>query len=356
MARDTGIHIDISALQHNVRQVRRLAPHSVVIAMVKANAYGCGVETVCPALDPLVDAFGVACMEEAMAIRALQLHSPCVLFEGALDVGELLLAAKHGMHVVLHSTWQLQLLLDTPLVQPLKVWLKVNTGMNRLGFSEHDLPERLSALRNCAWVKPEIGLMSHFACADIPKHPLNDEQLSRFIKVQNACPNIENWSMANSAAILANSDAHFQWVRPGIMLYGASPFADISAKELNLRAVMRFYAQVLCIHPLSKGDSVGYGARWVSPDHRRIAVVTAGYGDGYPRNVQNGTMVAIGEKLCPVVGTVSMDMLTVDISGCPAVKEGDAVELWGQHVSIEHVAERAGTIPYELLCRFKKRA
>lgn len=355
MARNTGIRIDTTALQHNAKKVRSLAPRSAVIAMVKANAYGCGVDNVCPAIDTLVDAFGVACMEEAMALQNMRLSSPCMLFEGVFDARELALAAQHNMHVVLHSLWQLRLVLTTPLAKHIKLWIKVNTGMNRLGFSEQALPEVFTALRGCTWVSPEIGVMSHFACADTPSHPLVSEQLSRFVAIQHAFPTIDAWSMANSAAILTKHAAHFQWVRPGIMLYGVSPFADTSAKALDLRPVMHFYAQVLCTHQLSAGDSVGYGARWVSPDHRKIAVVTAGYGDGYPRSIRNGTMVAIEGKQCPLVGTISMDMLTVDITDCPEVTEGDGVELWGKHVPIEHVAEQAGTIPYELLCRFKSR-
>ncbi|MCC5791627.1 MAG: alanine racemase [Legionellaceae bacterium] len=351
MARQTGININRDALQHNVAIVRQRAPTQHIIAMVKANSYGCGIETVTAVLQDRVWAFGVACLEEGMLIRKLGIGQDCVLMEGVFNAEELRLAAAQNMQLVIHSLWQLELLLNTALAQPLRIWMKLDSGMHRLGFSPAQLPAVYAALQACHWVAPEIGLMSHFACADVPEHPYSMQQLQCFEQARTQLGGIGLLSMANSAAILSCPQSHYDCVRPGLMLYGVSPVVGQLAPDFGLQAVMSFYAQVLTIQNFPAGSPIGYGGVWQSQRPSKIAVVTAGYGDGYPRHVAVGTKVFIAGYEAPIVGHISMDMMTVDISDCPTVAIHDRVELWGNRIPVEYVAQQAGTIPYELLCQ-----
>jgi alanine racemase len=355
MSRPTGVFIDTHALVHNLNQVKRQAPGKKIIAMVKANAYGCGLSAVVPALQDQVDAFGVACLEEAIAIRKLGSTRDCVLIQGVFSAEELLQAAELNCQCVLHQPHQLRWLLDNPLPNKIRVWVKVNTGMNRLGFLPKDVYEVLSALKSCSWVDETIGLMTHFACADEPGNPENQRQLRLFQELQLPQMVLIK-SLANSAAILTLPEAHADVVRPGIMLYGVSPFPEKTGRELGLLPVMHFRSAISAIQHYPSGASVGYSGTWQAPRPSIIGVVASGYGDGYPRHIAPNTPVWIKGYQAPIVGRVSMDMLTVDLSDCPNVAVGDTVELWGNHIPIETVAKSAGTIGYELLCQFIPRA
>lgn len=355
MTRPTRVQIDTNALRHNLALVKQRAPGSKVIAMVKANGYGCGLKEVVPVLSGHVAAFGVACLEEALAVRKLDAHSDCILFQGIFTADELQAVNANRFQCVLHEPYQLQWLLANPLSQPIKVWVKVNTGMNRLGFLPSDVNDVFSALRDCPWVDEEVGLMTHLACADEPQHPNNQAQLTCYYDLVVPANMKIIRSIANSAAIIALNQTHADYVRPGIMLYGVSPFSDQDGAELGLKPVMRFVSAISAVHPVAEGAYVGYGATWQAQRPSLIGVVAVGYGDGYPRHIADNTPVSINGVLAPIVGRVSMDMLTVDLSDCPPVNVGDVVELWGQHVTVETIARSADTIAYELLCQFSSR-
>lgn len=354
MARPTGAFIDTKALLHNLNQVKIKAPHSQIIAMVKANGYGCGIEPITLALQGLVSGFGVACTEEAHAIRKLGIQDPCVLFQGVFSPDEIESALTQNFQLVLHQTHQLRWLLEKPLSKPIKIWVKVNTGMNRLGFLPNQVEEIVRTLMNCPWVSHPIGLITHLACADEPNHPKNREQCQIFQKLKfKSEPLI--YSICNSAGIITMPEEHADVVRPGIMLYGVSPLPNKTGQELGLRPVMRFTSAISAINECQANSSIGYGAVWKTTKPSRIGIVAAGYGDGYPRHVRENTKVWVNGFFAPIVGRVSMDMMAVDLTDYPQVKVGDPVELWGKYIPVESVAHSAGTIPYELLCQFSPR-
>jgi alanine racemase len=338
---------------HNLNRIKQLALGKKIIAMVKANAYGCGVHVVAPVLEGQVDAFGVACIEEALTIRSMGVQTDCVLFQGVFSPDEYKVVATHSLSVVVHHFRQVQWLVNTPLAQPIKVWVKVNTGMNRLGFQVSELAQVQSALRDCAWVDKHIGLMTHMACADEPWRVENEQQIALFQGIDSS--GFSQRSLANSAALIAFQHAQEDVVRPGIMLYGVSPFPHETSIDLGLLPVMRFMSGISVIHKYPAFAQVGYGASWSSDKPSVIGVVAAGYGDGYPKHIAKDTPVWVRGKEVPIVGRVSMDMMTVDLTDHPDVVVGDPVELWGQHVFVERIAKAAGTSGYELLCQISER-
>lgn len=354
VTRPTHLHIDATALLHNVARVKQCAPQKKIIAMIKANAYGCGVPSVLKVLDGHVDAFGVACLEEAMTLRRLGSRADCVLFQGVFSADELHQVAHYHLQTVIHQQRQLEWLLNTPLASKIKVWVKVNTGMHRLGFDPTEVYDIINALMACPWVDPDIGLMTHMACADEPLKPSNQAQLDCFNALR--LPSVQlTRSIANSAAIMALPQMHADVVRPGIMLYGISPFPHQVGSELGLVPVMRFVSQVSTIHHYPAGAHIGYGGTWASDQPTIIGVVPVGYGDGYPRHIKPDTPAWVNGLIVPIVGRISMDMLTINLTDCPKVKEGDTVELWGQHIPVETIADSAGTSPYELICQISPR-
>jgi alanine racemase len=347
--RPTVLHIDRQALLHNFCTISQLAPQSKIIAMVKSNAYGCGLEYVVQALSNYVYAFGVACVAEAMAIRSWGIQDQCVIFQGPHQPHEWQLAAQNNFEVVLHHHEQLKWLVQTPLLKPVKIWIKVNTGMHRLGFPMSDLFAVENQIRNCPWVDPEIGLMTHFACADEPMHPLNQKQIQNWKSIST------NWqgpiSSCNSAAIWSFQEHHGTHIRPGLSLYGVSPFDDKTFMDLNLKPVMRYSSAIMTIWDYPAGASIGYGATFTTQRPSKIGIVAVGYGDGYPRHIKEGTSVWINAQLAPIVGKISMDMMAIDLTDCTGVKFGDIVELWGENLPIEKISKQAGTIPYEIMCQ-----
>ena len=353
MSRPTTLIIDSKALLHNLKQIKNYAPGKKIIAMLKANAYGCGVRQIAPVLDGKVDAFGVACLEEALAIHNLGVKTQCILFQGVFSPDEYKVVSQHQFACIIHQPHQLEWLLNTPLPNPIKIWVKVNTGMHRLGFKSHEVDAILNALHACSWVDKNIGLMTHLASADEPQNAENIKQINLFATLDSK--GISQRSIANSAAIIAFPQAHADIVRPGIMLYGVSPFNDKTAPEIGLIPVMRFISAVTALYTNPPMAPVGYGGTWHSKKSSVIGVVPVGYGDGYPRHISSKTPVWIRGREVLIVGRVSMDMLTIDLTEHPDIQIGDSVELWGTNILVERIAKSAGTIPYELLCQTSER-
>jgi len=346
-ARRACAFIDSSALRHNLAVVRRTAPGSRVMAVIKADGYGHGAERVARALAD-ADAFAVACVSEAEALRTAGVRHPIVLLEGVFAADELSWAARHGCELVVHAPEQLTLLERADPGTPLPVWLKLDTGMHRLGFPPGDLAGVWRRLQSCPAVSG-VRLMTHLARADEPGAAFTATQLERFDAVAGdyACAQ----SIANSAAILARPESHRQWVRPGIMLYGASPFPGGGPEAVELRPAMTLATRLIAVNRHRRGEPVGYGGGYVCPEDMPVGVAAIGYGDGYPRHAESGTPVLVNGRRVPLVGRVSMDMICLDLRSQPHARPGDPVTLWGPQLPVDEIARHAGTIPYELLCR-----
>ena len=344
--------VDLSAIAHNYALAKRCAPGRQAFAVVKANAYGHGVREVVTVLHDVADGFAVASLEEAAEVRALQGEARILLLEGCFEADEYAFAAQLGLDVVLHSDQQAQQLLAANLARPLNLWLKLDSGMHRLGFSAAAVRDWHGRLLGAAQVA-ELNLLSHFACADERGSETTELQLALFLDLLDL--DFAQRSLANSAAILTIPAAHMDWLRPGIMLYGATPFADLSAAQLGLRAAMSLTAQLTACREIAAGEAVGYGNTWRAERVSRIGTVSCGYADGYPRHAPAGTPVVILGQRVPVVGRVSMDMLMVDLTDLPQAVQGDAVELWGARLPVDEVAQAAGTIGYELLSKVTAR-
>ena len=367
MTRPTEALISLANLQHNFTVVRRLTRGARIMAVVKANAYGHGAVQVAGALAPLADAFGVASLEEAVELRDAGIDKPIVLLSGVFGRAEMLEVARYGLGTVIHCAEQLQILLDTALNQAVDVWLKLDTGMHRLGFNAEGFGRAAGRLRAAQQVG-KLTFISHLACADDPPAVLNERQLQNFQKtLADLHVGVdESLSLANSAALLTRPDMHFDWVRPGVMLYGVNPLSgDLSLPaDVELRPVMTLRSRIVALQTVPVGEGVGYGEAWRAPDVRagsspaqpsRIAVVAAGYGDGYPRHAANGCPVLVNGKRASIAGRVSMDLLTVDISASPDAKIGDPVTLWGEGLPVETLARHSETIAYELLTGVNQR-
>ncbi len=346
MSRPFTVELDLAALHHNVKRIRDIAPQSKILAMVKANAYGHGLISIAKALND-VEGFGVSCSEEALYLRQAGLTQRIVLMEGLFSKDEIPLLTDYELDTVIHDHNQLNLLSEHPLPYPINVWLKVNTGMNRLGFLPRDFSEVLQKLDRCPWLKITC-VMTHFSSADKSTDATTQTQIKLF--EQTLKKSTFPISLANSAAILAHSKTHADWVRPGLMLYGVSPFADSSASQFSLKPVMTLKSEIISIHPLEWGDRVGYGGTWSASKPLRVGIVAIGYGDGYPHRAESGTPILVNGRLSELVGQVSMDMLVVNLSNQPDAKIGDPVVLWGTGLPIEQVAESTSSFRFELLC------
>lgn len=349
--RQAKIYIDSEALQYNLNRVKQLAPHSQIVSMVKANAYGHGVQDCLAALNA-TDAFGVACLEEALEIRRLGYTQPITLIEGVFTENEMEDVIQQKLECVVHRHEQVKWLIQNKEAYNalgLKVWVKLNSGMNRLGFKINEIIAVIHQLKSLDF---NCVLTMHFANADVD-HPLNEQQIQQFLEVKNTCAPILA-SCCNSAAIYKYPNLHFDYVRPGIMLYGATPFADKDVNELDLKPVMSFEAEIIALNQIQAGESVGYGSTFTATNSMQIAIVSIGYGDGYPRAYVKPNYVAIDKQLTPVIGRVSMDMIAIDTTNLQ-VKVGTKVELWGKTRLVDDVANANGTIGYELLCRLSNR-
>ena len=340
--------VDLTALRHNYLLAKQCAPQRQAFAVVKANAYGHGAREAVMALREIADGFAVACLEEAEEVRLSAPNARILLLEGCFEPAEYGRAAELGLDVAIQDRRQADWLLSTNLSRPLNVWLKLDSGMHRLGFAPGDLRECHAQLKGQPGVG-ELNLISHFACADERSHRLTEVQLERYSELLALA--FDNCSLANSAAVLTLPQAHMAWIRPGIMLYGATPFAELSAQELGLRPVMTLTGALIAVRDVAIGESVGYGAGWVAQRASRIGTVSCGYADGYPRSAPSGTSVVIHGQRVPLAGRVSMDMLAVDLTDLPQAQLGDAVELWGAQMPIDELAQACGTIGYELLTK-----
>ena len=338
--------IDSAALRHNLGVVRRRTPRSRIWAVVKANAYGHGLARAAKAL--AADGLGLIELEAALELRRAGEKRPILLMQGFYTEKELEPIAANAITTVVHDEEQLAMLERARLPARIAVYAKVNTGMNRLGFTERGFREAVERLRACAG---EVTLMTHFADADGKRGV--SWQLERF---QNMAAGVSlPRSLANSAAILRYPEAHSEWVRPGIMLYGCSPFADERADTLGLKPVMTLSSELIAVRELREGDSVGYGCTFTAPGPMRVGIVACGYADGYPRHAPTGTPVIVCGKRARTVGRVAMDMLFADLTGIPDAAVGSPVTLWGEGLSADEVAASAGTVSYELLCALSQR-
>ncbi len=348
MPRPIQAHIDQSALEHNLHIVRRTTS-ARVMAVIKANGYGHGLLRVAEALAS-ADGFALLDIQDAVKLRSAGYRQKILLLEGFFDASDLELVAEYELDCVIHSDWQIALLDAYPRRGSLDVWLKLNSGMHRLGFAPERVAAALEALRRHVAVR-DIALMSHFAFADEARGVA--EQLSVINDVA-ADLRIAR-SLANSAALLRYPATHGDWVRPGIMLYGASPFAEVSAERLGLKPAMTLASRIIAIQELRAGDEVGYGGLYRADRNMRIGIVACGYADGYPRHAPNGTPVLVDGQPAQLIGRVSMDMLYVDIGALSGAGVGSRVTLWGEGMPIEQVAAASGTISYELMCALTAR-
>ena len=339
--RHANVQIDLSALQHNLGVVRKAAPHSKIMSVVKANAYGHGMADVVKALYES-DGYSVACVNEGMLLRQHGVTKPILVLQGALNMEEYRIASILKMTLVIHEAAQLQLYREFDDKQP-DLWLKVDTGMHRFGFQPEDVESAMQVIgEHCS------GLMTHFSDADDPKNPKTNEQNALFDAVAQRFP--LQRSAANSAAIITNRETHYDWVRPGIMLYGVTPLLGGYGKELGLRPAMTFSAPVAALKKLSAGDTVGYGSDFTCPNDMTVACVSVGYGDGYPRGAPLATPVLLNGEKCRLVGRVSMDSIVVDVSHLKECEVGDIAVLWGPDMPVEALAANLNTLSYSLLC------
>ena len=359
MSRPTVALIDRSALRANMALAQSLAPKTQIMPMVKANAYGHGMVQVAQALSEKAPAFGVACIEEALELRKAGIEQPILLLEGTFSKDEIEVAAKSNFWLMIENEPQKAAVLEAKLEYPIHVWLGIDTGMHRLGFPPDQVQGIFSQLEHSSNICSTIVIASHFACADDLGSPKTIQQQNTFKKcVASTVPDggtDRQLSIANSAAILAWPDAHFDWQRPGYMLYGNSPFTTAQVNADMLTPAMTFKSAVISLRNIGPGESVGYTSNWTANRPSSIATITVGYGDGYPRHAPNGTPVLINNIRCPLVGRVSMDMITVDVTDLESIKIGDEVTLWGPDLSVNEIAHHCGTIGYELLTRMPSR-
>jgi alanine racemase len=344
--------VDSAALRHNLGRVRETAPGCPVLAVIKANAYGHGIVPAAVALAG-ADGFAVARLEEGIALREAGLAHRVLLLEGVFGPEQLRLAAHHGFDIMVHEPEQLALLEAADAGSRFRAWFKIDTGMNRLGFKPAQVPSALARLRACPAVAGAPTLVTHLADADAPDPARTLEQLRQFGALVGEQPGER--SIANSAGLIGCEAARVGWVRPGLMLYGVSPFPEGDGEAIGLRPAMKLVTQVIAVKEIEPGERVGYGGIWQAGRRTRLAIAACGYGDGYPRNTVSGTPVRVGGGQAGIVGRVSMDMLAIDVTDLPPVPVGEEVLLWGPGLPVESVARAAGTIPYELVCGVSQR-
>lgn len=344
--------LDFSAASENLDRVRHFARDSRVMAVIKANGYGHGMERIARSLQG-ADAFAVARVDEGIRLRCAGITQRIVVLEGFTLADELGQLRKYGLEPVVHCLPQVQMIEAADAGKSLAVWLKLDTGMHRLGFYAEGFVDAYRRLTRCAIVSKPVALMTHLANADRLQDGSSERQIRLFEDLTEGLPGER--SIANSAGILGWKQSHSDWVRPGIMLFGVSPFQQRTGSEFGLRPVMTLQSRLIAIKSLQPGDAVGYGSEWVADGRMPMGVVAIGYGDGYPRPSSIGMPVLVNHHRVPVIGRVSMDLITVDLRGCESVSAGDPVVLWGNGLPVEEVAREADTIPYTLLCGVTQR-
>ncbi|MFJ3521530.1 alanine racemase [Pseudomonas sp. NPDC090203] len=342
--------IDLQALRHNY-QLARETTGAKALAVIKADAYGHGAVRVAQALESQADGFAVACIEEALELRHAGIRAPVLLLEGFFEAEELSLIVEHDFWCVVHSTWQLEAIERTAVGKPLTVWLKMDSGMHRVGIHPAEYQAACQRLQASGKVA-KVVLMSHFARADELDSTRTDEQVAIFQTAREGLS--AEISLRNSPGVMGWPKVPSDWVRPGIMLYGATPFDQSQPVADRLQPVMTLESKVICVRDLPAGEPVGYGGAFVTDRPMRIGVVAMGYADGYPRQAPTGTPVMIDGHRSQLLGRVSMDMLCVDLTNVPGAGLGSRVELWGKNVLASDVASSAGTIPYQIFCNLKR--
>ncbi|WP_133405509.1 alanine racemase [Parashewanella tropica] len=344
--------VSCRALKQNLQQLKIIAPNSKVMAVVKANGYGHGLINVAKCLDE-ADGFGLARLKEALMLRDAGIQQKLLLLEGFFHELDLHKLVDHNIETVVHHESQVEMLEQATLPRPIRVWLKLDSGMNRLGVTAEEFSAIYQRLVDCPNVEKPIHLMTHFACADEPENNMTQEQLQLF---ESLTQHLEGErTLSNSAATLYWSQAHGDWVRPGIALYGVSPVMGDLGTNHQLTPAMELKSQLISVKSVKANESVGYGAYWQAQQQTTLGVVAIGYGDGYPRNAPEGTPVWVNGRRVPIVGRVSMDMLTVDLGVNAQDKVGDEATLWGKDLPVEEVAEHIGTIAYELMTKLTPR-
>ena len=346
--------INLKACQHNLSIAKQAAPDSKCIAIIKANAYGHGMLEIANALSD-ADAFGVARIEEALQLRKAGVSKPILLLEGFSSESELAIAGEYKLESVVHNEEQVKLL-EQFQGEAITIVLKIDSGMHRLGFEEKDVSNILKRLENISTINKPFKLMTHFANADDKQDDKTLKQIELFYKSIDGLAKNET-SMANSAGILGWPQSHSSWNRPGIMLYGVSPFINSTASVHNLKPVMTLSSKLISIKQVKKDEAIGYGGTYICEKDMKVGIIAIGYGDGYPRHAKTGTPVLVNGKRCSLLGRVSMDMICVDLSEIndDKAKVNDEVILWGEGLPIEEIAECSNTIGYELLCGVTKR-
>ena len=342
--------IDLQALRHNY-QLAREVTGAKALAVIKADAYGHGAVHCAQALEAEADGFAVACIEEALELRAAGIRAPILLLEGFFEADELPLIVEHDLWCVVHSLWQLDAIEQATLAKPIQVWLKLDTGMHRVGLHPSEYKSAYQRLQASGKVA-KIVLMSHFARADELDSLRSVEQVAVFLAARDDLS--AEVSLRNSPAILGWPSVPSDWVRPGLMLYGATPFEQDHPLAARLQPVMTVESKVICVRELPAGEPVGYGAKFITPKPMRIGVVAMGYADGYPRHAPTGTPVLVAGQRSQLLGRVSMDMLCIDLTDVPDAGLGSTVELWGKNILASELAEKAETIPYQIFCNLKR--
>lgn len=352
MSRTVRAEIDLDAVRANMALLQQRAPDSRTLAVLKADAYGHGLERVARTLRDAVG-FAVATQGEAERLRALDLHQPIILFGGFDAPEDIARLARQDIRPVIHHPSQIEMLEAQSLAEPMRVWFKFDSGMNRLGFPPDEFAPALARLKALPWVDPEIVLMTHFAASDEPDTTSMQRQLAVF---RQATAGLGlPVSLANSVATLDYPATHGDWNRPGGALYGLTTKPGRNARDDGLRPAMRLSTRLVALREKPAGAAIGYGGTYVCEHPLRVGVASIGYGDGYPRHAPTGTPVLVGGVRCPIIGRVSMDLITLDLSAAPDAKVGDEVVLWGDDLAVEEVAAAAGTISYELTCRLTER-
>ena len=358
MGRPTKVIVNRQAIKNNLALANSLAPTSKFVSVIKANAYGHGLIEIAGTLADSTDAFGVACIEEAISIRKAGVKNPILLMEGLFTEDELQIASEKNFWLMIENKFHFDALLSAKLSNPIKIWFGIDTGMHRLGFQQNSIYEDIKILESSSNVKKPIVIASHFASADNLRSNFTQIQIDRFDKhMSNIKLNRDAYeeSLSNSAGLIGWVDSHRDWERPGYLLFGNSPFMHSHEVENLLEPAMEFKSKIISVRSVSAGESVGYGQNWTAKRHTKIATVTVGYGDGYPRNAKNGTPTLVNNKICPLVGKVSMDMITIDVTDVREVNIGDDVVLWGHDLPVNKVAKYCDSIGWELLSRITSR-
>ncbi|WP_329740960.1 alanine racemase [Dyella sp. A6] len=354
MSRTTVATIHLGALRHNLALLKRMAAPAKVMAVVKADAYGHGLERVARALDADAEAFAVAALGDGLRLRAAGHRQRIVVLSGPDQPGDIAEMQRLGLDAVIHHATQLDWLAEASISRGrLRVWLKVDSGMHRLGFAPAQVAAVHARLAGMSGLDPEIGLLTHFAESEVFDGEATSAQIARFVEATRGLSGPH--SLSNSAGVLGWPQARGEWVRTGGLLYGLSVVDGKSGADVGFRPAMTLSTRLIAINRIGKGERIGYNGTWTCPEDMPVGVAAIGYGDGYPRSAVAGTPVLVGDAQVPLIGRVSMDLITLDLRDAPQAQVGDRVVLWGAELPVEHIAAQAGTISYDLTCGMTRR-